>query len=47
MWMSSVGQTKNGSTFTGSPLDSVCTQPLEFASATFYMLIDTSLVSSE
>lgn len=44
-WINSIGQTKNGFTFSGSLIDSVSTQPLEFASVAVYKLIDTSLVS--
>ncbi|MDP3148784.1 MAG: outer membrane beta-barrel protein [Ignavibacteria bacterium] len=44
-WIHSISQTKNGYSFSGSLIDSVSTQPLEFASVAVYKSIDTSLVS--
>ena len=45
IWTYSIGQTKNGYSFSGSLIDSVNTQPLEFASVAVYKSIDTSLVA--
>lgn len=45
VWIDSIGQTKNGYSFSGSLIDSVSAQPLEFASVAIYKSIDTSLVS--